>query len=46
MIMSIQRGEHAWRWLGEFDFEFFFALSLVLPLFVTLVDFAVFPSCR
>jgi hypothetical protein len=29
---------------GEFDIELFFALSLVLPLFVPLVDFAASPS--
>jgi hypothetical protein len=31
---------------GEFDFELFFALSLVLPLFVPLVGFVASPSSR
>jgi hypothetical protein len=34
------------RWLGEFDFELFFALSLVLPLFMPLVGFTASPSSR
>jgi hypothetical protein len=31
---------------GEFDFELFFALSLVLPLFMSLVGFVASQSSR
>jgi hypothetical protein len=32
--------------LFYFDFELFFVLSLVLPLFEPFVSFAIFPSSR
>jgi hypothetical protein len=31
---------------GEFNFELFFTLSLIFPLFVPLVGFATSPSSR